>query len=497
MTIYSKIQNWRRGVLMILFFCPAVLCFAQNLQLVSAAGGQPSAGGNGESYLSMVTPDGRYVLFSSTANNLAPTNSDGPVPGLMLSQLNVFLRDRMAGTTTLVSVNPAGGSADKDCQPMSVSTNGEYAVFESTADNLVAGCTNNTIRNVFVRDLIHNTTMLASIGIDGSEGNGNSYEAAITPDGRYVVFTSQASNLALNDTNGIPDVFVRDLQGGTTTLASTGAISAGSFGGLINGSGTPQITPDGRYVVFCSSATNLVHGAQTPGEVYVRDLVAGMTTWASTNARSLYTTFTTGKTNVVCGNELISSNGQLVVFEVGPTNSSAPGMALQINLQTLATTLISSNANVPAIGSQSVVDNFNKNMAMTLDGGTIAFVANGTASTTNTAIDLWSALTGTNMLISVNTNSGLPAVGICEEPVMDSSGQYVAFSFQRDKPDDKCFDERISCLFVERGDACDAVGRCGHQWHGSGGISDSYCGFERRWQCVFRSKPGKLKPDNE
>jgi WD40-like Beta Propeller Repeat len=422
------LPNWRRGVLMILFFGPAILSLAQNVQLVSTLGGQPSAGGNGESYLSMVTPEGRYVLFSSTANNLAPTNSDGPVPGLRMPRLNVFLRDRVAGTTTLVSVNPAGGSADEDCEPRGVSTNGQYAVFESTADNLVAGCTNNTIRNIFVHDLIHNTTALVSIGTGGVEGNGNSYESAITPNGRYVVFSSIATNLVAGDVNGIPDVFVRDLQGGTTTLASVGAVSAGSAGWFINGSGTPQITPDGRYVAFCSSATNLVPGARSPQDVYVRDLVAGTTTWASTNARSLYTTFNPGKTNVVCCNELISTNGQLVTFEAGTTNSVPPGLVLQVNLQTLATTLISTNANVPAATESGVLlDNFNKNIAMTPDGGLIAFVANGTASTTNTAIDLWSAQTGTNILISVNTNSGLPAVGICEEPVLDTAGHYVAY----------------------------------------------------------------------
>ncbi len=133
-------------------------------------------------------------------------------------------------------------------------------------------------------------------------------------------------------------------------------------------------------------------------------------------------------TNVVCCNELISTNGQFVTFEVGPTNLSAPGMVLQFNAQTLATTTVSTNANVPAMNNSGLVaDNFDKNIAMTPNGGLIAFVANGTASTTNTAIDLWSAQTGTNVLISVNTNSGLPAVGVCEEPVMDSSGQYVAY----------------------------------------------------------------------
>lgn len=232
MIIYSiNFRNWRRGVLIILCFFPAVVSFAQNVQLVSALGNanQPSTGGNGLSYLSVVTPDGRYVLFSSTANNLAPTNSDGPVPGVMMPELNVFLRDRVAGTTTLVSVNPAGGSADESCQPTGISTNGQYALFESTADNLAAGCTN-TVNNVFVRDLVNNLTTLVSVSTNGVEGNGNSFESAITPNGRYVVFSSAASNLVTNDNNGIQDVFVRDLVAGTTTLVSVGAVSALTVG---------------------------------------------------------------------------------------------------------------------------------------------------------------------------------------------------------------------------------------------------------------------------
>jgi Tol biopolymer transport system component len=428
MTTYSKIPNWFRGVLFILFVCSPVLSFAGNIQLISALSGQPSVGGNGESYLSVVSPDGRYVLFSSTANNLVPTNSDGPVPGLMASRLNVFLRDRVGGTTTLVSVNPAGGSADEDCEPTGISTNGQFALFESTADNLAAGATNNTIKNLFVRDLINNTTTLASIGLNGVQGNGNSRESTMTPNGRYVVFTSDATNLVANDTNGIPDVFVRDLLNNTTTLASTGAISAGTFPGIVNGSGTPQITSDGRYVAFCSSATNLVHGFTPAGGVYVRDLVAGTTIWASPNLGLLYfLEFSSATTNVTPCNELISTDGHYLAFEVGPTNSSAPGIVLRKNLQTLAVTIVSTNANVPPLQSAGVVDNFNKNISMTSDGSLIAFVANGTASTTNTAIDLWSAQTGTNVLVSADLNTGLPAVGICEEPVIDPSGQYVAY----------------------------------------------------------------------
>ncbi|HEY1788434.1 MAG TPA: hypothetical protein VGJ73_09780 [Verrucomicrobiae bacterium] len=428
MTIRSKIslRDWWHAVLMMLLFCPAVLSLAANLQLVSASGNfnSPSPGGNGVSYLSMVTPDGRYVLFSSTANNLVPANSDGPVPGVMMPELNVFLRDRVAGTTTLVSVNPAGGSADEDCQPIGISTNGQYALFESSADNLTPGCTN-FIRNIFVRDLVNNITTLACVSTNGMEGNGDSYDSAMTPDGRFVVFASAASNLVPNDANGIPDVFVRDLLSGTTTLVSTGAVSAGTFSWLINGSGTPQITPDGRYVAFYSSATNLVPGVQTVGDIYVRDLVAGTTTWASTNARSLSQS-TTGKTGVNCYNPVISTNGQFVAFEVA-TNLSSPGLVLQFNLQTWATVLVSTNANVPPSELVSEVDNFDRNIAMTPDGGMIAFVGNGRGSSNNTAIYLWSAQTGTNILLSPDQASGLAAVGTCEEPVINSSGQSVAF----------------------------------------------------------------------
>lgn len=175
-------------------------------------------------------------------------------------------------------------------------------------------------------------------------------------------------------------------------------------------------------MAFFSSATSLVPAAQTPGEIYVRDLVAGTTTWASTNARSLYQT-ELGSANVISCNELISTNGEYVAFEVGPSNSILPGLVLQFNLQAQATQVISTNANVPPDESPALDDNFNKNIAMTPDGAYVAFVANGGSTMTNTAIYLWSAQTGTNILVSTNTS----AVGICEEPIIDPSEKYVAY----------------------------------------------------------------------
>src|ERR1035437_840173 len=182
-------------------------------------------GGSGDSWTPIISPDGRYVLFASTANNLLVITNDTPIPARFPAPLNVFLRDRTNGTTTLVSVNltgTAGGNGDS--LPMGLSTNGLYAVFESSASDLVAGDTNN-VTDVFVRDMVTGTTLLVSVSTNGLVGNGASRSPAMTPDGRYVAFVSAANNLVAGDTNGIPDVFVRDLRDNLTTLVSIGALS--------------------------------------------------------------------------------------------------------------------------------------------------------------------------------------------------------------------------------------------------------------------------------
>jgi Tol biopolymer transport system component len=110
----------------------------------------------------------------------------------------------------------------------------------------------------------------------------------MTPDGRYVGFVSAANDLVAEDTNGIPDIFVRDLVSGTTFLASPGA--AATTANAQNSSEAPVITLDGRYIAFYTTATNLVPGAtNTAGEIFVRDLVGGITIWASTNAQAIVT----------------------------------------------------------------------------------------------------------------------------------------------------------------------------------------------------------------
>ena len=231
------------------------------------------AGGNGDSGLSIISPNGRFVLFASAANNLTLTNNNNSV---LPRHLNVFLRDRTNDTPALVSVNLAGtGGGNGDSFPTGISTNGQFALFESSASDLVANDTNN-VSDIFVRDLVNGTTTLVSVSTNGASGNGVSRGSVMTPDGRYVAFVSSVSNLVAGDNNGIDDVFVRDLQAGTTTLVSVGATASfPANGSVVSTSESPDISADCHYVAFYSSATNLVPGVSTVGEVYVRDLSGG------------------------------------------------------------------------------------------------------------------------------------------------------------------------------------------------------------------------------
>jgi HYR domain-containing protein/IPT/TIG domain-containing protein/WD40 repeat protein len=165
----------------------------------------------------------------------------------------------IAGTTTRVSVDSSGtegnlrsGLSDDS---VAISGDGRYVAFDSDASNLVAGDTNGRT-DVFLRDRQTGTTTRVSVSSGGVEGNGNSARAAISSDGRWVVFRSTATNLVAGDTNGFDDIFVRDTQAGTTVRVSTS-----SAGVQANGQcSTSSISTDGRFIAFASVATNLVAG---------------------------------------------------------------------------------------------------------------------------------------------------------------------------------------------------------------------------------------------
>ena len=404
---------------------------ATSLQLVTTVDpvvGPPASGG-GDSMNPIITPDGRYVLFASTANNLALTSSNTPFPAQGLPKVNVFLRDRTNGTTVLASINQAGtGGGNGDSLPIELSTNGQFALFESSASDLVPGDTNN-VTDVFVRDLVHETNILVSIGTDGGCANGVSGESAMTPDGRYVAFASTASNLVPGDTNGLRDIFVRDLQNGTTVRASSDALAGmvPNYTVQTLSSDSPEITPDGHYAVFIATfgvSPNRYSYLISEG-LFVSDLVGGTTTLVSSNV-FFYSDYYDETVVNPSYNHAINDNGRFVAFETATDVSGGNGVIQRYNLQTGLTDIVCTNAIVVQTSP------FFRDLDITPDGRFIAFVVNSNFNYFSyyrgySSVYLWDAQTATMTLVSCDTNNAVPTNTVSCQPVVDSSGRFVVF----------------------------------------------------------------------
>lgn len=236
---------------------------------MNAAGTGP---GDEDSESPAISANGRYVAFRSRATDL--------VPGAATGVMNVYRRDLKKSTTVLASVSTAGtvGTASH-CHSVTISGNGRYVVWSSSADDLLAGV-DDTHEDVFVRDMKKGVTMIASATPGGASGNGSSRSASVNANGRYVAFQSDANDLTTGDANGSQDVYVRDMRKGTTTLVSVTST------GTASGGASPSISGNGRHVAFRSSSTELVELPAGSGEdqAFLRDVRKGVTRPVSINA---------------------------------------------------------------------------------------------------------------------------------------------------------------------------------------------------------------------
>ncbi|MGZ8159790.1 MAG: hypothetical protein ACXWT4_13385 [Methylobacter sp.] len=226
---------------------------------VDSTGGQ----GNEHSGLASISANGRYVVFESGADNLVPGDANGVS--------DIFVHDCSTGETTRVSVNSVGVEENIGSgYSSSISADGRYVAFTSLADNLVPGDANGVV-DAFVHDRLTGTTTRVSVDSKGLEGNSrveNFEGVTISADGRYVAFNSWADNLVPGDTNEVSDIFIHNRTNGKTTRVSVD--SAGRQGNLTNSYGS--ISADGRYVAFSSLADNLVAGDTNHYiDVFVRD----------------------------------------------------------------------------------------------------------------------------------------------------------------------------------------------------------------------------------
>lgn len=229
---------------------------------------------NGTSGWPSVSASGRLVLFESDADNLVEGDGNGT--------WDVFLRDLRRGTTTRVSVAEDGAEASgaSNIDGAALSASGRYAVFTSTATDLVPGGTTGA-RHVYLVDLRRGTLVLVTRNTAGAPSDGSARDASISASGRFVAYSSNAGDLVPGDGNGGYDVFVFDRKTGSTVLAS-----ADLDGGEANGNSRhPVLSKSGRIVAFTSNASDLVPGdGNAADDVFVRDLRAGATVRVSVDA---------------------------------------------------------------------------------------------------------------------------------------------------------------------------------------------------------------------
>ena len=226
----------------------------------------------GRSHDPSISADGRYVAFMSNY-----------IDGIA----GIFVRDTQAGKNTHVDVGPGGIQPNGSSDSASISADGRYVAFRSYASNLVANDTND-VADVFVRDTLAGATTRVSVDSAGNQAlAGDSDSASISADGRYVAFRSYASNLVPGDWNGSFDIFMRDTQVGTTTRVSVASDGAEAT----NRSEQPAISADGRYVTFESQASNLVAGdGNGRVDVFMRDRGAAQLVVSPIEGATRYTT---------------------------------------------------------------------------------------------------------------------------------------------------------------------------------------------------------------
>ena len=273
---------------------------AGTTRVSSSSSGAP---GDGPSEAPWATADARFVGFSSSATNL--------VPGDTNFAEDVFLRDRTTSRTERISVASDGSQGQYPSMRPAISADGRYIAFD-TLSTLVPDDTNGQT-DVFLRDRQAGTTTRLSMGTGGAQANGSSYGASISPDGRYVAFTSYASNLVTGDTNAVADVFLLDRQTGGVTRVSVNASGQAANGSSDSGT----VSADGRYVAFESQASNLVSGdSNSSMDVFVKDFSTGAVQRVSV---------TSGGAQFGGGGSApsMSADGRYVSFSGQPTNALA------------------------------------------------------------------------------------------------------------------------------------------------------------------------------
>lgn len=367
-----------------------------------------SSGEQGNDYSSSpsISADARYVVFESNATNLVTGDNNHTA--------DIFLKDRQTGVTSLISIASSGAQADGYSYWPTISANGRFIVFTSAATNLVADDTN-TLEDIFLRDRLTGITERISVAANGTQANANSGPgAAVSADGRYVVFSSDATNLVEDDTNEAGDIFLRDRQAQTTTRISLGPGNVQADGGSWN----PSISDNGRYVAFVSNAANLVpNDTNGTSDVFVYDTIEKTLVRVSLNSEG-------EQANQYSRSASISADGQYVAFMSRATNLTSADTyyydQIYVHaLQTRETIPVTTTSD----GSMMVADS--DNPVISSDGRYVAFVSDskydGMAGT-----EIWLRDLQANAAVLI-TNGRSAYEGSSFRPAINANGNFIVF----------------------------------------------------------------------
>ncbi len=267
--------------------------------------------GNNHSSAPSISADGRYVAFQSDASNLVANDTN--------YASDVFVHDRQTATTTIVSVASNGTQGNSYNEFPSISEDGRHVAFTSYSNNLVTN-DNNVRRDVFVHDRQTGETTMVSVASDGTHGNTFSKDPSISADGRYVAFWSWSNTLVDNDTNDVYDIFVRDRQTETTTRVS---VASGGTQASANGR-KPSISPDGRYVAFSSSSPDLVtNDTNNVEDIFIHDRQTGTTTRVSHDSNGAQGELTSYYPSISADGQYVAFTSVASILVTGDTNDRA------------------------------------------------------------------------------------------------------------------------------------------------------------------------------
>ncbi len=372
--------------------------------------GLVSVTGNRDSRLQAITPDARYVLFISEATNL------GVIPATQVSHL--YRKDRQTGVVTLVSVNTSGQAANANVESAAMSADGRYIVFDTAATNLADDEDNET--DIFLRDILLNTTTRISIGRSGADASGSSSRPSISGDGRYVVFESNADNLILGDTNSAADIFLLDRSNGVKARVSVSATGAE----LPSASSLGRISQDGSTISFATSESLVPADTYSGIDVYIRS----RSNPSTVNGINLSSSGEWGDDGSYYS--AMSSTGRYVLFESDANSLTSDEFGSRNDVY-LRDRLAGTTVRVSLTSGGDAADHNSYIGGISVDGRFATFssaASNLIDGDTNQQADIFvrDMLTSTNYRVSMSSG-GLESDHESRNPLISSNGLSIVF----------------------------------------------------------------------